>query len=68
VQRAAVTEQQFCELGLRLERRFEASLLLARARGGRFGDVWHARDAGALFRPMDQLAQARLSGESCASS
>jgi hypothetical protein len=63
VQRAAVTEQQFCELGLRLERRFQASLLLARARRGRFADAWHARDAVVLFRPMDQLARARLSGE-----
>jgi hypothetical protein len=43
-------------------------LLLVGARRGRFADVWYARDAVALFRPMDQLAQARLFGERYASS
>jgi len=63
-----VTEQQFPGLELRRERGFQALLLFARSRRGRFADLWYAREAVGLFRPIDQLAQAWLSGERCTSS
>jgi hypothetical protein len=51
-----------------LARGFQASLLLARVRRGRFPIAWYARDALNLLRPMDQLVQAQLFGEHYASS
>jgi hypothetical protein len=65
MQRAGATEQQLWRSGLRLE---QALLLLARVRRGLYAIVWCARDALNLFRPMDRLAQAQLSGEYYASS
>jgi hypothetical protein len=46
----------------------QALLLLARVRRGLYAIVWCVFDALNLFRPMDQLAQAQLSGEHYASS
>jgi len=55
-------------IGIETGARIQALLLFARSRRGRFADLWYAREAVGLFRPIDQLAQAWLSGERCTSS